>query len=619
MQDTAVKQGRYEKAAAGWWNGCNSNRVPWLLKDSQYIWGENVACRGGIVQTRPSRILRMSLPAGERLQGGKVIKINKETAISTGYFLVFAVDGLVYSVPIEKVFPDNHVTDWNLYKLPIQFSRLAKRVYFEVAKKSASTTSEGTIQIVKSYNVLMMQDGSGTAAAYYDGEFAQHTIQDAPYNQTPSGSWMKWIAQRLCVAVGDRVLIGDLADPLSFNERLASAAGGGDFIFDDDITGMTVAIGDNRQTNLIVFTENDGSLLLVSILDRETWGSTANFKTTIFPSVGCVSGDSITTHSGILWWYSHGGLVNSDSAAAAYLTSEIKYQDVEMAHTKRNLNVDMSGICAFSFESYLGMSVPYGDDLNAQTMILDSSISSESGSTDERPAWNGVWTGVRPVSWIPVKIDGIQRLFCLSVDYQALNNETTFFHLWEEFQPERTDVYYEQGLANEILRKTNRIYCSVMFKPLGDGLDIKRFAWAEADLCEIGGEVDVKVSFSGTMGAFKEIKRQKIIATTDAEGASNPDVQAIYNAVGPFALQRRRIKTEEFTNDESCNRVEFDMLPNYDKAFSLLFQWCGRMGIESYRIFSDAVTESSVGACAADESGYNILTPSGQSFHLEEQ
>lgn len=603
MNSQIAKGATDEKAGAGWWDGMHSGFNPWLLLDTQYQYAVNVTNRGGYLYTRPGYRVRLTLPSGN-LQGVKIFKPTKEGAVAT-QALVCAVDGNVYYVPFPLVQP----TNWEQFKLKnIQFNPSAKNVYWEVTEKNVVASSTGTLSIVPTYSVLMMQDGI-TAAGYWDGVTNAHL--DETKQETPRGTWMVWSGSRLWLARGSKMLAGDLGDPLSFKERV-DAATLGDFTFTGEITGVARTIGDNRTSNIVVFTINNSEMLLTSITDREQWTKTTNFQTILYPDLGCVAGRSITNHAGLLWWFAPGGLVNSDSAAASFLSSRIRFRDVELARSKYNLSGDLSGICSASFENFLLCSTPSNDIYNSHTWAMDYAIANDI-HREGQPAWAAVWKGTRPVEWANDIIDGSKRIFFASVDYQSLNG--SFNHIWEAFMDDHTDSYETVDASNTRTLVQNKIYCEAEMKPLGDGLDYKRFRFLQADLINVGGEVNFKASVAGTRGAYHEIIHKKIIATIDNSGVSSEKLEQLLAQGTTLRLQSRRVTSEEAPYDERAqNNVESDFPDTKDKNFSILFQWCGRMGIEAYRIFTDKVSEKPVGACEDDETGVRCVTEDGQTF-----
>lgn len=610
MQSRKQSGVNLEKSVAGLWDGANSGLMPWLLPDTQYQWGVNVVNRGGFVQTRPGYKCVLTLPPGN-LQGMRIFKPTKDGAV-TDQCLVFAVDGKVYYSPFPLVQPSN----WEQFRLKnIQFSPTARMVFWCNAEKSTTTSTIGLLSVIPTYAVLLMQDGVNQAA-YWDGVINAHS--DETKGGIPRGTWMTFSGERAWIARNAIVIASDLSDPLTYNERTKISS---DFKFSGQVSAMANTVGDNRRSNIVVFTNNDSSMVLSSVLDRNTWADTLNFQTTLYPNLGCVAGRSIAYINGLLWWYADGGLVASDSAAANFLTSRISYKDVELARSKRNLSEDLSGICAGAFENYLLVSVPSGDRLNAHTWALDYAVANLttnafSTSHPEHASWQPLWTGIRPVEWATDLISGSRRIFTASVDYQELGG--SFNHIWEAFQPEREDSFVTTDASGQSVLTKNRIYCELEIKPLGDGIDLKRFDFSILDLVEIGGDVDLKVSVAGSKGAYHEILKTKIIATTSSDGVANQDVVNMANAGVGFMLQSRRKRTEQAPRGvDAQNNVESDLPDTTSKYHSLLLQWCGRMGVEQITMYAEQLPEQSVGTCEKDETGLKVLTTDGQAFGFD--
>lgn len=613
MKPPSITQGQFEKAASGWYRGLNSVRNPWLLDDAMYPWSVNTVNRGGIVQTRPGYLLALTLPPGN-LQGFEVMTISKLDQNGNVFqggkqFLIAAVDGKVYA----SSFPLTQPVDWNSRRLAnIQFNPDAKRVIFCQAQKSVNTAN-GNISLTTTYSVMIMQDGVGPAA-YWDGAINGHVSEDQPAYSVPAGTWMAYSGNRLWVARDNALLASDLLDPLSFLERI-NGVGRGDFLLPSSITGMINTIGFTFQTNLIVFTIDQTFSFLSYIANRETWSSTPNFQTTLYPSLGCVAGLSIVNHAGLLWWYSSGGLVSSNSATTAYLSSRIKYQDVEMAFITAKMYEDMSGICACSYESYLMMSIPSEDVFNSKTMVMDYAIADELTS-QEAPAWQSAWTGTRPVKWVTAKIaaaNGAKKAYQASVDYELLNGSHN--HIWEAFQNDRTDSYEFLNSSNDLELVHNPIYCSFETKLEGDGLDLKVFKYALVNICELSGEVFLKVSYRGTQGGYKEILNAKFIAITEAWQTTSQEIINLINSGTILVPQNRKLRTQtaKSLDQELEQSVESDKDETIDKCFSLHIQWCGRAAVESFLMITEPYPEKVVGECTADEVTLNIVTEDGNS------
>lgn len=632
MKSPQVTSGRIVKATSGWFAGVNSIRNPWALQENQFAWGQNVQVRGGIVQTRPGQRMRLSLPAGN-FQGGiffasnkqkeaakiedfdgktittpaKIFDVNGNGVIASEIpYIVFAVNGNVYYAP----FPLEQPKDWSEFQLTsIKLDPNVDQFSFCLATQSANL-STGTDEIVTpSHRMVFIQDGISTPA-YWDGSNKTGTQSKS----VPTGYWMAFSGNRLWVADKNIVLASDLADPTSWEER-KSGTGRGDFAFSRPVTGMVSYVGQDTSTRLIVFTDRTTFSLASGILDRAQWVTTANFQNTLYPTVGCIAGKSITFQAGQMWWYSQGGLVAADVAAASYLSSQVLFKDVEMARTKRFMAGDNTKICSTSFENYILVSVPYLETLNSQTMVLDYAAASE-WTQQRTPAWCGVWTGTRPVEWTNGTVSGQQRCFHFSVDYAA-TNDGSYNHLWECFMPEKYDTFFDIQADGSVQEKVNRIYCSMETALLGDGMDYKQFTYGEIESIEIGGVVDLTVSFRGSKGKYKEILKKRLLAVTDNFQWENTPYQEKIEKVGYLNTQFRRLITESAQRTPDFESCESDYTIDIDKAFSLLIEWCGQLGVEIVRIYIDPYPTKALGVPQRDEKKYCVVAQDGTNFTID--
>lgn len=632
MKSEQISAGRAVKATSSWFGGVNSVRNPWALAENQFKWGVNVQVRGGIVQTRPGQSMRLSLPPGN-FQGGIFFASNKQSAAPTTQvvngqtvvtpakifnvegegviadelpYMVFAVDGRVYYAP----FPLEQPKDWSQYRLTnIQLDPKADQCVFALATQSANlSTGPGEI-VVPSHRVLFIQDGR-SAPAYWDGSNKTGTQSST----IPTGYWMAFSGNRLWIADKNIVLASDLGDPTSWEER-KSGEGRGDFSFSRPVTGMTSFVGQDTATRLVVFTDRSTFSLASGVLDRSQWTTTPNFQNTLFPTVGCVAGKSITFQAGQMWWYSPGGLISADVAAASYLSSQVLYKDVEMARTKRYLAGDNTKICAASFENYILVSVPHLERLNSQTMVLDYAAAAEA-SASRVPAWCGVWTGTRPVEWTSGTIDGQQRCFHFSVDYSA-TADGSYNHLWESFTEERYDTFFDIQADGSVIEQPNRIYCSMETAMLGDAMDLKQFMFAEIETMEMGGIVDVQVSYRGSKGKYKSILKKRLLAVTDAvQWETTPYADKIRD-IGFLNSQYRRLITEQAQRTPDLTTCESEYAIDIDKAFSIYIEWCGQLGIEIVRAFMDPYSTKSVGTPQRDEKKFCVVGEGGENFTID--
>jgi hypothetical protein len=629
MRSPNVTAGQASKITAGWFHGVNSVRNPWGLNADQLKWAVNCSIRGGVAQTRAGQGMRLSLPVGN-LQGGIIFSANKvynaastttsasgstTTAQATIYgpdgnavaatqldYIVFAVGGQVYYSPFPLVQPQN----WNDYLLDgITLDPTVNDVNFVIASKTANINNSGDATLVPTYNIVMVQDGINPVA-YWDG--SDKTGQTAP--NVPIGDHMAFSGQRLWVSAGAVVFASDLGDPLSWIER-TTGAGRGDFNMPRNVTAMVDYLGQNQDTRLIVFTDTTTYSLASGVLNRDNWPSTANFQNTLFANLGCIAKKSITFQAGMMWWYSMGGLVSVDVAAASYLSSQVLYKDAEMARAKRLMPADASGICAASFENYLLYSIPYQETLNSATMVLDYAPASEWNAA-KTPAWCGVWTGTRPVVWTTGIINNQPRCFHFSVDYAA-SNDGSYNHLWESFLPERVDSYLQINADGTTTNLYNRIYSQIETALLGDGMDLKQFLYADMECSQLGGTVDLRVSYRGSKGGYQEILNNRLLSVTDTYQYANSPYQAQIDNMGLLNTQYRRITTETAQKNASANSCESSNLLNVDKAFSLLVEWCGEFGIDAIQTYMAPYSQNTSGNPSVDESTTCIVGQDGTS------
>ena len=572
-----IRGGLGAAGSAFWVSGMDSSLDPAFLEDTVYRSAMNVTNRGGVLKTRPGYNCVFELPPG-RLQGYTLFR-----PTGGAWHHVVAVAGKVYA----SAYPFTTYT-----QLPnVQFFSGSDVVVFEKATKSVQQNVDGSLSVVDPYDVLVMQDGR-TPAAYWDGSISRHLNPLA--SETPLGTWMKWSGDRLWVGRDNELFASDIADPLRFTET-EYLSEGGSFRLPDIITGLA-EITSTDVPQLLVFTQNTTSIFQSNIRDRETWKTTNNFQRVLFPQVGCVSGRAITTQYGQLWWMTMTGVTSLNAAAQSRISSELLYRDTEMAVSKGNLSPNIERVAAISFENYVLFSVPSGDLFNRHTWVMDQSPA-EKLNTGSPAAWNGVWTGTRPVQWSVGAVNGVQRVFHVSVDYDGVNR------LWEAFIPTRQDN--GQPITCYVETKSH-----ANFGEMAQGLDIKTFRFAELEFTEIQGTLDVKVYWAGMRGNYKELTVYRFVAP---EGNITYDKQITLDTqLFAYRPQARLVRTTEILNDRqegSICGIESPFPDRHDRAFSLLIVWSGKAALRSYRIFARTFDESGVGAQAGQVEEVDTAKP----------
>lgn len=549
---------------SNWSGGMNSLGHPSDIRPNQYYWGENVINRGGIVQTRPGYGLLASLP-GTLLQG----MITYLPRVGAPKMLV-AIDGEVFvaTYPFKSFVRLEN----------IRFSATAEIITFTPCLRSAKRNANSTIQLIEPVTVVVMQDGR-TAPAYYDGTESRHLRPEAPFLETPIGLWSAWASARLWVSRGSRVFASDPADPLSFVENTYLADGRGGFELPADCTGMIEA---NTSGALLAFTYKNTTAFKSYIFDRDQWRETPDFQNVILPGVGCVSGRSPVNQYNTTYWFSDKGLVDLDTAINTQQTSRLVPLDRAMARSAKRLAPNLQLIATCAFENLLIASVPNGSYYNRHTWVLDQSPTEDGAEK----SWTGVWTGTRPVVWSTVNVSGTDRCYYASYDETAVDGK--LIHVWQAFDITRRD-------------NGNRVLCQ-METPMVKFDELTKFRYAEIDLVEIAGPVDINVYYGNLAGPWYEAADLRVQAAIGPIGTPSMAVITGDTIVRNWKPQTRTIRTEEWKlpPDSECG-PETSQLPGRSKHHQLLIQWRGRMGIKEIRMVFSSTSESKTGACSEDE------------------
>lgn len=560
MANSPVNTNRLSDGGVDFLLGVNSNLSPRSLNSSQVAWMINCINKGGDINTRPGYESKFRLPDG-RAQG--MVSFTPTGGITN---LVMAVSGLIY----VSEFP---FTDYT--QLPnIEFDANVDFIAF----KEALQAKDGST-VIDPKAVLMMQDGKGKPA-YWDGHTSRHLNPGAPSNETVQGLWMEWIGNRLWVARGRELFASDIFDPLHFTENTYLSLGGSLNAMDGDVITMLARTADSLS--LLVFTIHNTTIVQAGITDRSQWQITPNFIALRFPGVGSAAGKSGFYHNGELWWYSVEGSRRFTQVGSSILTSRNSVSSIEMKRSFDNITKQVqSKVCGFSFNTFLGHSVPSGDIYNRHTWVLDTSTNSQITS-DSPLAWQGIWMGTRPVEWVTLNVMGEDRCFYLSQD-------TCGVRVWEAFKDERLD-------------NGGRIFCSVEFPGLlfGEKISFKKFLYDEFYLTELSGDVDLTVDYRGDAGCWKNILDVHLCA------------KDCFNTLvcnGPnksIMDQNRYIRTQQ--GEQYCNDVDgWPYSENIGSFFQSRIRWYGKNAVSQYKSFASQWQEPSVGACEKSDIECQIL------------
>lgn len=543
--------------------GVNSSGDPSQLALG-YLWNAvNTINVSGVVSCRPGHKCVIKLPKGN-LQGLAVFRpqIGLEQ-------LMFAVDG--------KVYTSNYPFDNYTQITTISFRPESRQVFFTQATQSARRLTPGdpksAIEVITPKNIMFMQDGGFSAPAFYDGHDSGH-ISGLDF-QTPAGSEMVWIGDRLWVARGNTAFASDIADPFSFVEQdyLGGTVG---FIFSSDITAM-IATSNVQFPQLLVYTNTDTSLLQASIRDRSKWPTTEGFQRQIL-QVGCVGSRAVTSHFGRLLWFSPQGLVIYDAATAQGWTARSPIRDNEMLVSKKFLKDDLSLVAMGTFGQWLLISVPSEDYYNKHTWVFNNA-SFETVTDEGTPTWAGFWLGTRPVEWVSGDIVGAERIYHVSTDSDGENR------LWESFRPEQLD----NGAPIMWAMETRGYFGLTSPAKKLPGYKCA-FGFADVALTGIGENLDIGVFVApGVRGDYRQIMGKRIAAT---KGSIRFDSEITATTkLFAYKPQSRSERTVDLSMagrlDESGScPVESDSNDKNEESFQLLIVGHGPASIRWIRSFA---------------------------------
>lgn len=534
--------------------------------------------RGGFPITRPGLRVIASI-SGSLPQGGCSFSPQGRSP-----YQIVAVDGSIYVAQAPFT---------SFQKLSgISFSPTAPIVNFQVCIKAVQTNPDGSKTIIQPKAVVIIQDGTG-AGASWDGVTAKQLNPLAIVPETPIGLWMAWASDRLWIARGSQVFVSDIDDPEAFTENVYLAQRS-NFALPDDCTGM-VQTAD--QQTLLVFTAKTTTAFQSNIRDRTQWQTTLDFQRIIMPNIGCVAGRTASNQYSLAQWFSMQGLVSLDGALYSQRTAKVTVLDFPMLRSKSKLAPDLSRMVTASIENLLLVSAPVADRWNSETWVRDQTPVAP-GSGDMAEVWAGVWTGVRPVAWMPTIINGRERQFFLS--YDKTTKDGTNIHVWEAFRYVRDD----NGGGIQCQFETGAIKQSMN----------QDFKFAELDLTEIEGDVSLQVYVGTLAGPWRKI------LDTNLETIKGPintvDTYSVSKIYTNYKPQSRTVRTEQFIPQDKATTPETNISAGTGKVFQLLVQWRGRMAIRDINLFIDPNTKygmagrvfkSEAGAGGAIDEGGNTI------------
>jgi hypothetical protein len=583
--------------------GCDSLLYPTDLAPGTYAWGVNVINRGGIVQTRPGKKRVLSF-CGHKGQGLYWVR-----TIDDRNYLLSAIDGKVY----WSTFPFTQGT-WKQLT-GVSFSVSADWIYFSNTIQTVTYDTSNNIVVIEPKNVVFMQDGVSQPCYWDLSDFSSGVVDSSyvtgtPKKPLPIGTSMLWQDNRLWVAVNELVFASDLLYGASFTEEqyLATQTG---FRFPRKVVALYPAPVQGIQ----VYTESSMHALQSFIQDRTTWQTTQGFQSDVNLEIGMVGPFAYGLLHGMPWIFTHRGVISYDRALTTNLTTTIITVDGEMQRSKNLLAPKLSTAVMGVWENVLMVSVPSSAVQNRHTWIMDAGIAEKLNNTAGL-CWSSIWVGSFPIQYASPIISGTQHNYELaySAGYLALNGGDSPSPQPETELPLQSYIHlYENYIPNQIDGVETDIHCSFETKAFTLTTDdYYRFCFAEFLLVNLKGIVPVQAYVTGLAGNYQLLFETTLRADIGPWG--NPDTTTILYFVSAgrttefenYRRQVRHLRSKEWVVNESPTDgaacLEIGRMDGIDKAFQLMIQWQGRMGLRQIKFFYDRQLQVPYGSCPVDES-----------------
>lgn len=592
-----------------WPGGVDSFLYPTDLIPGTYAWGVNVVNRGGIVQTRPGKHRVVSF-CGRIAQGAHWCRtLNDEN------YLLVAIDGKVYWAPFPFL-------TWT-QATGVVLDPNAPRVYFCTAEQAVYYNPDDTIALLPTpKNQVFMQDGVSTPCYWDATDFTSGQVTNSyitgstgAKNPMPIGTVMLWKDNWLWLVCKNLIFVSDLLYPASFNQEKILAEKTG-FRFPRSVVNMIPS----PEQGILVATDSSLHSLQSFIPDRRDWQTTTGFQSDVNLEVGVVAPWAITYMHSMPWILTARGVISYDRAMTTNLSTVILTQDAEMVRSKHLLNQNVRSSCMGVWENALLLSVPASSTYNRHTWILDAGIAAKLNNSTGM-CWTGIWTGSFPVQFASPIVAGTQHNYELAYSggYLALNTGESPSPMIETGLPLQANIHlYENMIPNQIDDVEGDISCSLETKAfLLQTDDYYRFVFGEFMLVNIRGVVNFQVYVTGLAGNYQPLFSTTLRADVGPWG--NPPDAVLYYVANPgevvpenttttfenYRSQVRHLRSTEYIVHESRDHAactEIQRPDGIDKAFQLLIQWQGRLGIRQVKFFYDRQLQSPQGKCPVNES-----------------
>jgi hypothetical protein len=463
--------------------GVDSGFPPSLIQPNQLAWAVNATVRGGFPKTRPGwwkRLLNFggNVPLQNAFEDGLFQGAGTYTSDSGIAYLAVSISGRIYLINVAAGFTVQDIT------IP----------------GNPSQANLPTAWFCQAERWLIVQNGTDLPFLY-DGTTSRRANTgglNGGTKEVPIGGPMAYGKGRLWVAFGSQYYGGDLVwsttagrdSVIQFTENDFLNEGGAFAVANGPITGL--AFGANIDTSL-----GDGDLLVFTALsvyafaaplDRETWKD-LDYPIQRFAllNFGSVNQASIVPVNGDLFFRSIDGVRSMIYARRDF--SEWGNTPISR-QVHRALDYDTSQLLfagsAVNFDNRILMTVQPQNVNNHGVyhrglVVLDFDLVSGMGRKYP-PAWEGVWTGVRVLQVITLRVGRQDRCFIFNL------GDGDNIGLYEVTKDGAFDFDGTDDVATQWIIETR----SVIF---GDPLAQKRLMTADQWYDEVAGEITANVLY----------------------------------------------------------------------------------------------------------------------------
>lgn len=456
--------------------GMDSGSNPSIVLRNQVAFAVNVAMRGGFGSNRPGYVQ-------------KILRFESQDDLD--YFEQNNVQGAGYFKP-QNGNPLIIVSvGGRIYRIDVLNNNPGAANVIEITPATQNSPNQRHAWMVQAEQYFIIQDGQ-SLPIIYDGATARRSNPNAPDYEIPVGTAMEYGLSRLVVVKPDgrNYVVGDIAngptEVYQFTENQFLAEGGQINVpIPGRITAVRITSVLDRgigQGDLLVFTEN--GVVSAKIGEKRSTWKDIQFQTVAALQFGAVSQFSTIIVNGDVFFRARDGM---RSLAMTQRQFETRWSVSPMSHeVERILKYDTEWLLehcwAVNFNNRLLMSTNPGPVKNGAYHRNITALDFEPISSlrqQQPPAFDGMWTGIRPTAMLVGEYPSGQRCFVFHRNDDGLNE------LWEITKDAKFDNTTD-GIASFVETR------SMDFQ---DSMGLKKLESGDIYVDDLAGEVDFDVKF----------------------------------------------------------------------------------------------------------------------------